>query len=168
MKKLMILAAMIVSGFGVASAQNYIVVNTETIFKAVPAYNKAVTEIDATAKQYQKTIDDAYAQLEDMYSSYVSQKASLSQSAQQQREETILNNEKKISEYQEAAFGTDGKIEKMQEEKLEPMRKKVMETITKYAKEQGYGLVLDISTNPMVMYYDPNVDKTQQIISFLK
>lgn len=168
MKRLMILAAMVVFGAGVASAQNYIVVNTETIFKAIPAYNTAVAEIDTAAKQYQKTIDDAYAQLEEMYSSYVSQKASLSQSAQQQREETILNNEKKISEYQETAFGAEGKITKMQEEKLEPTRKKVMEMITKYAKEKGYGLVLDISTNPMVMYYDPNVDKTQQIISLLK
>lgn len=168
MKKLMILAAMVVLGAGAASAQNYIVVNTETIFKSIPAYNTAVNEIDTAAKQYQKTIDDAYAQLEEMYSSYVSQKASLSQSAQQQREETILNNEKKISEYQESAFGAEGKIAKMQEEKLEPTRQKVMDMITKYAKGQGYGLVLDISTNPMVMYYDPSVDKTQQIISLLK
>lgn len=168
MKKLMIFAAMVIVGVGTVSAQKYMVVNTETIFKSVPAYNTAVNEIDSEAKKYQKTIDDAYAQLEEMYSSYVSQKASLSQSTQQQREETILNNEKKISEYQASAFGSEGKIEKLQQEKLEPMRKKVMDVITKYAKEQGYALVLDIATNPMVVYYEPSVDKTQQIISLLK
>ena len=56
----------------------------------------------------------------------------------------------------------------MQAEKLEPYQKKVMETISKYASDHGYSLVLDISTNPLVVYYNPAVDKTQDIISLLK
>lgn len=103
-----------------------------------------------------------------MYETYMSQKASLSQSARQQREETILNNEKKIAEYQASIFGEDGKMTRMQAEKLEPYQKKVMETISKYASDHGYSLVLDISTNPLVVYYNPAVDKTQDIISLLK
>ena len=97
----------------------------------------------------------------------MAQKASLSQSARQQREETILNNEKKIAEYQASIFGEDGKMTRMQAEKLEPYQKKVMETISKYASDHGYSLVLDISTNPLVVYYIPAVDKTQDIISLL-
>ena len=153
---------------GSASAQNYMVVNTETIFKSISAYNKAVEEMDAAAKQYQQNIDDAYAELEEMYETYMAQKASLSQSARQQREETILNNEKRITDYQAEVFGENGKMTKMQAEKLEPYQKKVMETISKYAADHGYSLVLDISTNPLVVYYNPAVDKTQDIISLLK
>ena len=98
MKKLLIIAALAVfAAAGTASAQNYMVVNTETIFKSMTAYNQAVEEMDAAAQQYQQNIDNAYAELEDMYETYMSQKASLSQSARQQREETILNNEKKDS-----------------------------------------------------------------------
>ena len=61
-----------------------------------------------------------------------------------------------------------GKMTRMQAEKLEPYQKKVMETISKYASDHGYSLVLDISTNPLVVYYNPAVDKTQDIISLLK
>ena len=169
MIKLLIIAALAVfAAAGTASAQNYMVVNTETIFKSMTAYNQAVEEMDAAAQQYQQNIDNAYAELEDMYETYMSQKASLSQSARQQREETILNNEKKIAEYQASIFGEDGKMTRMQAEKLEPYQKKVMETISKYASDHGYSLVLDISTNPLVVYYNPAVDKTQDIISLLK
>lgn len=168
MKKFLIMAAVATFAAVTASAQNYMVVNTENIFKALPEYTKAVEEIDAAAKQYQSNIDDAYAQLEQMYETYMSQKSSMSQNGRQQREETILNNEKKIMEYQESVFGEKGKMTQLQQDKLEPFQKKVMETITKYASDNGYSLVLDVATNPLVVYYDPAMDKTQQIIAILK
>lgn len=151
-----------------ANSQNYMVVNTETIFKSLPEYTKAVEEIDAAAQQYQNNIDNAYEQLEEMYQTYMSQKESLSQSARQQREQTILANEERITVYQEEAFGEDGKIVKMQQEKLEPYRQKVMNTIVEYAKANGYSLALDVATNPLIIYYDAAADKTEQIIAILK
>jgi outer membrane protein len=169
MKKFLIMAALaIFAAAGTASAQNYMVVNTETVFKSLSAYNQAVAEVDAAAKRYQQNIDNAYADLEQMYETYMSQKASMSQNARRQYEETILSNEKKIAEYQADIFGEEGKITKMQAEKLEPYRKKVTETISEYAAAHGYALVLDIAANPLVIYYSPSADKTQEIISLLK
>lgn len=168
MKKLIVLSAIALLTAGVASAQNYMVVNTETIFKSIEEYNTAVEEIDAAAKQYQQNIDNAYAELEEMYQTYMSVKSSLSTTARQQQEETILGNEQKIQEYQQEVFGEGGKMAQMQAEKLEPYQKKVMETISKYAADNGFGLVLDISTNPMVVYYSPAVDMTDKIIEILK
>lgn len=167
MKKLWILAIAAMFA-GVASAQNYMVVNTETVFKSIAAYNTAVEEINKEAEQYQQNIDNAYAQLEEQYEAYMSQKASLSQYERQQYEATILANEQKIAEYQESIFGNEGTIAKLQESKLEPHRKKVTETIQKYATEHGYSLVLDIATNPTVLYYGKDIDKTQQIIELIK
>ena len=170
MKKIRAIAAIaVLFAAGTASAQQpYMVVNTETIFKSMDDYNAAVKEIDEAAKQYQQNIDEAYNQLEEMYNTYMSQKSSLSESVRSQYEETILNNEKKIAEYQEEVFGEKGKMAEMQTEKLEPLQKKVMETISKYAADNQYGLVLDIATNPMVIYYNPEADKTQEIVTLLK
>jgi outer membrane protein len=168
MKKLLILSAFMFFAAATVSAQNYMVVNTENIFKALSAYNTAVDEIDKQAQQYQDNIDAAYEKIEQQYNTYMSQKAMLSQSEQQQREDAIINNEKKVAEYQETIFGAEGTIAKLQAEKLEPIRKRVMETISKYAKDHNFSLVLDITTNPMVIYFDPAVDKTEQIIALLK
>ena len=170
MKKILAIAACaLLFAAGTASAQQpYMVVNTETIFKSMDDDNAAVKAIDEAAKQYQQNIDDAYGQLEEMYNTYMAQKASLSDSVRSQYEETILNNEKKITAYQEEIFGEKGKMAEMQTEQLEPLQKKVMETISKYAAEHQYGLVLDVATNPMVIYYTPEADKTQEIITLLK
>lgn len=168
MKKLIILSAFIIFGVSGVFAQNYMVVNTETIFKAIPAYATAVDEMDKLAKQYQENIDTAYERIEEMYNEYMSKKSSLSQLQQQNQEETILNNEKKVLEYQENVFGTEGIIAKKRAEQLEPIQKKVIDAITKYAQDNKLGLVLDVATNPLVIYYSPDMDKTQQIISLLK
>ncbi len=168
MKKLLILAAVSILGAVNMMAQSQIVVNTETIFKAIPEYATAVEEIDKQAQQYQTNIDKAYEQIEVLYNRYMEEKASMNQNQQQMREESILTNEQKIADYQEDVFGAEGIIEKQKAEKLEPIQKRVMETISKYAKDNKHSLVLDVATNPMVIYYTPEMDKTQQIILLLK
>ncbi len=160
----MLLAVMVVA---VGSAQNYIVINSETIFKALPDYNKAVAELDSLAKQYQSNIDKAYKQVENMYNIYMQQKPVLTENAQKEQEDTIIGNEKKIAEYQESVFGQNGTLIKKRTEKLGPIQKLVFETIGKFAKEQGCALVLDVAANPNVVYYSPEIDKTQQIIEII-
>ncbi len=167
MKKLLVLSALIIAGAGTAMSQNYMVVDSEEIFKSISAYNSAVTDIDAQAQVFQQSIDDAYAKIEEQYNTYMQQKQSLSQSEQRQREETIINNEKRVAEYQETVFGSEGTISKLTNEKLEPIQERVIETIGKYALDHGYGIVIDIATNPTVIYYAPAVDKTDEIIALL-
>lgn len=153
---------------GTAFSQNYMVVNSETIFKSIDEYNTAVENIDAQAQQYQKNIDDAYAKIEEQYNSYMQIKQTLSQSEQQQREETIINNEKRVAEYQEAVFGSEGTISKLTNDNLEPIQERVFEVISKYATDHNYGMVMDIATNPGIVFHSPAVDKTQEIINLLK
>jgi len=167
MKKLLILSALLIGGAVSSFAQNYMIVNTETIFKAIPEYAAAVEEIDKLAQQYQGNIDAAYERIEEMYNQYMSEKASLSAAQQQGREETILNNEKKVLEYQESVFGAEGIIDKRRSEKLDPIQKTVMDTIAKYAKDNGYALAFDIATNPMIIYYSPEADKTSQVTTLI-
>ena len=52
MKRLILLALLLLSGTTMM-AQNYIVVNSEKIFKSIAAYNQALTTLDELAKQYQ-------------------------------------------------------------------------------------------------------------------
>ena len=80
MKRLILLAAGVLSA-GILSAQNYIVVNSEKIFKSIDAYNDTIEELDSLAKQYQKQVDEKFAEVEALYNNYQYQKASLSSAA---------------------------------------------------------------------------------------
>ena len=52
MKRLILIAAFILTA-GTLAAQNYIIVNSEKVFKSIDAYNTAISDLDKLAKQYQ-------------------------------------------------------------------------------------------------------------------
>ncbi|MBO7199381.1 MAG: OmpH family outer membrane protein [Alistipes sp.] len=168
MKRLILALMAMVMTVGVASAQNYMVVNSEKVFKSISEYNKALEDIEALATEYQKAVDAKFADVEKLYNSYMQQRASLSQSSQQQYEQLILQREAEATEYQESLFGTDGELMKKRLSTIEPIQQRVFSTIESFSKQYGYDLVIDISANPTILYYSTKVDFTDRIIEALK
>ena len=167
MKRLILIAAFVLAA-GTLSAQNYIIVNSEKIFKSVDAYNTAISTLDALAEQYQNQVDAKYAETETLYNNYMNQKASLTATTRQVRENAILAKEKEAQEYQESIFGNDGVLMKKRIELIEPIQKRVFAAIEAYAKQAGADIVLDSANNPTLLYTNPNVERTQQVIATLK
>ena len=161
------LVAMVLSVAAV-SAQNYMVVDSEKVFKSLTAYNNALTEIENLSEQYQAKVDAKFQEVERLYNSYVQQRASLSEATRQQREQQILQKEQEATEYQESLFGTEGELMKKRMELIQPIQQKVFDAIERIATQYGYDLVIDISANPTVLYYSSKVDFTQKIINALR
>ena len=157
MKRLILIAAFLLTA-GALSAQNYIIVNSEKVFKSVEAYNTAISDLDSLAKQYQEQVDAKFDEVETLYNNYMAQKASLSASARQAREALILAREKEAQQFQESLFGQEGV----------PIQKRVFAAIEAYAGQAGADLVLDSSNNPTLLYNNPSVERTQQVIEALK
>ena len=154
MKRLILIAAFILTA-GTLAAQNYIIVNSEKVFKSIDAYNT-------------DQVDAKFAEVEALYNNYVSQKTSLSAAARQTRENAILNKEKEAQEYQESLFGQEGTLMKKRIEVISPIQKQVFDAIETYAKQAGADLVLDSANNPTLLYTNPSVERTQQVIDALK
>ncbi len=167
MKRLILIAAFVLTA-GTLSAQNYIIVNSEKIFKSVDAYNTAISDLDKLAKQYQAQVDAKFAEVESLYNNYVSQKTTLSSAARQVREDTILTKEKEAQEYQESLFGQEGTLMKKRIEMITPIQKQVFAAIEAYAKQAGADAVIDSANNPTLLYTNPSVERTQQVIDALK
>jgi outer membrane protein len=53
-------------------------------------------------------------------------------------------------------------------ELIQPIQKRVFETLESFAKQYGYDLIIDIAANPTVLYYSTKVDFTDRIIEALK
>ncbi len=167
-KTVLILVAMLTMSAGTAFAQNYMVVDSEKIFKSIDAYNKAVEQVDAEAEKYQKQVDDAFDQLETMFNDYQNRKGSMTASERQQTEQRIVNRESEITKFQEEVFGDEGTIMKKRVELIKPIQDKVFAAINKYAEQKGYDIVIDIASNPTVLYYKPSVNHTDAIIAIVK
>lgn len=168
MRRWILTLAVAVMSIGWASAQNYMVVDSEKIFKSISAYNDALEKIETLAEEYQKKVDAKFTEVESLYNSYMSQRASLNEATRQQYEQEILNREAEATEYQESLFGTDGELMNKRVELIQPIQEKVFDTIENFSKQYGYDLVLDISANPTVLYYSTKVDFTDRIIQALR
>ena len=167
MKRLILIAAFLLTA-GALSAQNYIIVNSEKVFKSVEAYNTAISDLDSLAKQYQEQVDAKFEEVETLYNNYMAQKASLSASARQAREALILAREKEAQQFQESLFGQEGVLMQKRLELIQPIQKRVFADIEAYAGQAGADLVLDSSNNPTLLYNNPSVERTQQVIEALK
>ena len=167
MKRLILIAVFVLTT-GTLAAQNYIIVNSEKVFKSIDAYNTALSTLDQLAEQYQDMVDAKFAEVETLYNNYMNQKASLTAATRQTRENDILAKEKAAQEYQETLFGNDGTLMKKRIEMIEPIQKQVFSAIEAYAKQVGADVVLDSANNPTLLYSNPSVDRTQQVIDVLK
>ncbi len=168
MKRLILTLIAMVAVATTTLAQNYIVVNSEKIFKSIEAYNAAIAELDRLAESYQSQVDAKFKEVESLYNNYMARKASLSVSSQTVAENQILAKEQEVTKFQESIFGTDGTLMKKRIELIQPIQQRVFKAIEEYSQEKGYELVLDIAQNAEVLYYSPKADHTEAIINKLK
>ena len=168
MKRVILMVVLALATLGVVSAQKCCVIDSEKVFKSLDEYNKALTTLDELGKSYQAEVDSKYKSVESLYNSYMQQKASLSVSTQANIEQQILQKEEEAQKYQQELFGENGTLMKRRVELIKPIQTKVFAAIEKYAKENGFDLVLDKASNASMLYVNDAIDHTAQVIEQLK
>ena len=168
MKRVILALMAVMMTAGICSAQNYMVVDSEKVFKSISEYNTALESLETLAEDYQEKVDAKFAEVETLYNNYMQRRASLSESARQQQEQLILQKEAEATQYQESLFGTDGELMKKRLELIQPIQKKVFAAIEEYAKQKGYDMIIDVAQNATMLYYAPKADKTTELIAILK
>ena len=73
-----------------------------------------------------------------------------------------------MGKYQQDIFGPQGELMKKRVELVKPVQDAVFAVINQYAQSNGLDLVIDIATNPTLLYYSPKVDRTEEIIALVK
>ena len=168
MKRILMTVAAITMLTAAATAQNYMVIDSEKVFKSIAAYNTAISELDKLADTYQQQVDAKYKDVESLYNDYISQKSSLTYGQQQTVENAILAREDEAARLQESLFGTDGTLMKKRVELIQPIQERVFKAIETYAAAEGFDLVLDKASNPNILYSSSAIDRTQAVIDILK
>lgn len=108
-----------------------------------------------------------YAELDETFNNYAAQRGYLSETSRQNREEQIVNREKEIKKYQQDVFGPEGELMKKRIELIKPIQERVFAAINKYAETNNLGMVVDRANNQTLLYYQPALDKTDEIIKML-
>lgn len=167
MKKLLFIAVLIVATAVSSHAQRYAVIDSKYILDKMPEYTEAQQKLDQFSKMWQQEIDQKSAELDKMYKDYDAEKVMLSDDLKKKREDEIFNKEKALRDLQRQRFGYQGDLFKKREELIKPIQDKVYNAIQKLAVAKLYDFILDKSDGITVIFADPKLDKSDDVLKEL-
>jgi len=164
MKKLLLsLSLVLAMGIG-ANAQRYAIIDTKYILDKMPEYKNAQKALDATAESWQKEIDMRQEELNKMYRDFDAESVMLSDELKKKREDELFNKEKELRDLQKKRFGFEGDLFKERQKLIKPVQDKVYTAVQKLAVARSYDFILDKSEGITVIFADPKLDKSEDVL----
>lgn len=142
------------------------VVDLKRVMSEYRDFQQAQSEIQRYLQQWRAVQDSLKRAIEQARADLDRQRVMLSDEAKLEKEREIENMEREYEEYVRSVWGEDGLLERQTREVLDPLIQKIRETIREIAEQEGYDLVLDLSSD-MVLYMKPEYDLTQAVIEEL-
>lgn len=164
MKKWILLALMAVTLSGTAMAQKYAIIDTRYILDRMPEYMTAQKQLDDIAASWQKEIDDKQAVLDRMYREFDAEEVMLSEELKKKRQDQLFLKEKEVRDLQRQRFGFEGDLFRKRQELIKPVQDKVYNAVQKIATQRGYDFVLDKSEGITIIFADPKLDKSEDVL----
>jgi len=166
MKKLAILASIMVLAITV-QAQRYAIIDTRYILDKMQEYTQAQKQLEDIAADWQKDIDSKQAALDKMYKDYEAEQVMLSDDLRKKREDQLFVKEKELRDLQRQRFGFEGDLFKKRQELIKPIQDKVFNAVQKLSVARGYDFVLDKSEGITIIFADPKLDKSEDVLKEL-
>lgn len=166
MKKLILAAGILLAGFA-ADAQRYAIIDTKFILGKMPEYREAQKALDDLAGNWQKEIDVLQQELDRMYRDFEAEQVMLSDDLRKKREDQLFAKEKALRDLQRRRFGFEGDLFIKRQELVKPVQDKVYNAVQKLAIARGYDFILDKSEGITVIFADPKLEKSEDVLKEL-
>jgi outer membrane protein len=162
-KTLLIFINVFLISFG-SFAQKFAYVDTDYILNNIPEFNQAQDKLDEISKKWQEEIEAVYAEVDKMYRDYQSQEVLLTDEMKTKREAAIIAREKSAKDLQKKRFGPEGDLYAKRQELIKPIQDKVYDAIQQLAANSKYAVIFDSSSDLIMLYSNPNLDKSDKVL----
>ena len=166
MKKIALVVCVMMLAFSM-NAQKYAIIDTRYILDKIPAYTQAQKQLDDIAADWQKDIDGKQLNLDKMYKDYEAEQVMLSEDLKKKREDQLFLKEKELRDLQRQRFGFEGDLFKKRQELIKPIQDRVYNAVQKISVARGYDFVLDKSEGITIIFADPKLDKSEDVLKEL-
>ncbi|MBR3434032.1 MAG: OmpH family outer membrane protein [Bacteroidaceae bacterium] len=165
MKKLFLILLVMTSAS--AMAQKFALIDMEYILKNVPAYERANEQLNQVSKKWQAEVDALTQEAQTLYKNYQSEAVFLSNEQKTQREEAIVAKEKEAAELKRKYFGPEGELYKKRESLMTPIQDEIYNAVKDISDLKGYSLILDRASDAGIIYANPKIDISNEVLSKL-
>jgi len=148
-------------------AQKFAYVDTEYILNKIPDFKQAQDKLDALSTDWQKEIENKYADVEKMYRAYQQEQVLLTTDMKEKREGAIIKKETDAKNLQKKYFGPEGSLYIKRQELIKPIQDKIYDAIQQLSSENKYAIIFDSSSDLIMLYKNDNYDKSDKILDLL-
>jgi outer membrane protein len=167
MKYIITCVAFLLFASTTVTAQRYAVIDSKFILDKLPEYKDAQKRLDQISDSWQTEIDQKQLALDKMVKDFEAEQVMLPDNLKKKREDEIYNKEKELRELQKKRFGFEGDLFKKRMELIKPVQDRVYNAIQKLALEKQYDFILDKSEGITVIFADPKLDKSEEVLRSL-
>jgi len=165
-KNLILFAVITLSSFSV-SAQKFSYVDTDYILTKIPEFVQAEEKINEFSAAWQTEIENAYADVEQMYRTYQSEQVLLTAEMKAKREEAIIEKEKSVQTLQQKYFGPEGELYKKRQDLIKPIQDRIFDAVQQLAAINKYSIIFDASSDLIMLYSNPDLDKSDKVLELM-
>lgn len=163
MKRILVLAGLVVSMSLSMDAQRIAIVDVNSILESMTEYKVAQDEVDKVAAAWRQEVGVEYDKIKSMYNKYQAEQVLLSDDAKIEKENEIMEAEKRVREMQKTKFGPDGDLFRKRQELVQPVQEKVFAAIESYAADRGYDIIFDRASTGGILFTSDDYDKTDEL-----
>lgn len=167
MKKYLVTTLTLLFAVTASFAQRFAYVDSEYILKHIPEYTSAQKQLDALSEQWQKDVDNRFAEIEKMYKAYQADQVLLTDEMRKRRENEIIEKEKEAKEFQRLKFGYEGELFQQRTRLIKPIQDRVAKAVEAVAENQQLDMIFDKNSEIMLLYASPRLDKSNDVITKL-
>ncbi|MBN2669718.1 MAG: OmpH family outer membrane protein [Bacteroidales bacterium] len=167
MKKTLVLIAVLVFSLS-TFAQKFGYVDTEYILQNIPSFEASQKKLDEYSAEWQKEIEDIYADIERMYKEYQAEKVLLTEDLRIKRENEIIAREKEAKELQKKYFGQEGELYQKRQELIKPIQDDIYNAIKEVAAEANLDFIFDSGSSSVnILFANPKFDRSDEVLQKL-
>ena len=167
MKKLLLSLTISFLAVTNSTAQKFAYVDTDYILTKIPEFQQAQDKLDAISSDWQKDIENKYADVEQMYRAYQQEKVLLTDEMKIKREEAIIAKENNAKNLQQKYFGPEGNLHVKRQELIRPIQDKVYDAKQQLAANNKYQVIFDSSSDVIMLYKNDNLDKSDKVLELM-
>ena len=164
MKRLLLLAIVLLGVSSLGISQKYAYVDTQYILDNIPEYREAQSKLDDLSKKWQEEIEEKYQLIERKRKNFQVEEILLPEEIKKEKKSNIAHLETEARELQNKYFGINGLLFQKRSEFIKPIQDKIFKAIQEISSEKKFAFVFDKANQSNLLFADPKYNISDNVL----
>ncbi|MCD4651335.1 MAG: OmpH family outer membrane protein [Candidatus Cloacimonetes bacterium] len=163
-KSLFVILLLVLTTMLLADKDKVGYIDSAEIMKLSKDAQEAQTIFENDQRAWKQQADDIRKEVTDLKDEYERKKYMMLDQGKEEALKKITEKETELEQFLQSIFGSNGKAAQRNEELLEPIHNKLRDAIKTVADDNGFSIILDLSSGAIV-YAIPGINVTDQVVA---